>query len=91
MPKGFTEQDAALLDELGVEVAPKKVFHTQSAKGGSSRASRRSSGLLIYTAGLPTRPRAAIPSNDSTQCGWTALSSRRSAGRSSHRWIGKAC
>ena len=25
MPKGFTEQDAALLDELGVEVKPEKV------------------------------------------------------------------
>ena len=33
MPKGFTEQDAALLDELGVEVAPKKVFHHTVREG----------------------------------------------------------
>ncbi|MDE2928133.1 MAG: GIY-YIG nuclease family protein [Acidobacteriota bacterium] len=33
MPKGFTEQDAALLDELGVEVAPKKVFRRTVREG----------------------------------------------------------
>ena len=70
---------------------PKRFPGTRPVKNGSSRASRRSSGLWICTVALPSGARTAMSSNDSMPLRLDRILEQDDAGRSSRRWIGRGC
>jgi hypothetical protein len=80
MANGFTDEDDALLAELGVEVEAKK--HQSPAprvKSGSSRGLKRSSALSRSTAAARSMARTGISSSAFMQFASTGSAESRNA------------
>ncbi len=76
----FTDEDDALLEELGVEVEAKATAAARRARNASSPASRKSSASSTSTGARRSTAKIVTFSSGCTPCAWIACAGWQNAG-----------